>query len=78
MISDILASRIMPRFQLLIASSLIVSAVISFLTFYFTRTKEGKIRLPAPSVVEQIDDEIFDDVTDGYPIDEEGFWTRVC
>ena len=69
----------MPRFQLLIATSLIVSTVISVLTFYLTRIKEGKIRLPAPSTVEQIDDEkIFDNVTDGYPIDEESFWTRVC
>ena len=82
MISDILASRIMPRFQLLIASSLIVSAVISFLTFYFTRTKEGKIRLPT-AANEQNERDIFDvirpeDVTDGYPIGEESFWTRVC
>lgn len=68
----------MPRFQLQIACSLIVSAVISVLTFYFTRTKEGKIRLPDPSVVEQSDGEIFDSLTDGYPIDEESFWTRVC
>jgi hypothetical protein len=68
----------MPRFQLLIAHSLAVSAVISVLIFYFTRTKEGKIQLPAPSAVEQSDDEIFDNVTDGYPIDEESFWTRVC
>jgi hypothetical protein len=68
----------MPRFQLLIASSLVVSAVISVLTLYLTRIKEGKIRLPAASAVEQNDDEIFDNVTDGYPIDEESFWTRVC
>ena len=68
----------MPRFQLLIASSLAVSAVISFLTLYLTRTKEGSIRLPAPSAVEQNDDGIFDNVTDGYPIEEENFWTRVC
>ena len=68
----------MPRFQLLIASSLVVSAVISILTFYLTRIKEGKIRLPAPSAVEQNEDEIFDNDTDGYPIDEESFWIRVC
>lgn len=68
----------MPRFQLLIASSLVVSAVISVLTFYLTSTKEGKIRLSASSAVEQNDDEIFHNVTDGYPIDEESFWTKVC
>jgi hypothetical protein len=68
----------MPRFQLLIAISLVVSAVISVLTFYLTRIKEGKIRLPAPSAVEQNEHDVFDNVTDGYPIDEESFWTRVC
>ena len=68
----------MPRFQLLIAVSLVVSAIISVLIFYITRTKEGKIRLPAHSAVEQNEHEIFDSVTDGYPIDEESFWTRVC
>jgi hypothetical protein len=67
----------MPRFQLLIASSLVVSAVISVFIFCLTWTKEGKIRLPAPSAVEQDDDKIIDNVTDGYPIDEESFWTRV-
>ena len=68
----------MSRFQLLIAISLAVSAVISVLTFYLTRIKEGKIQLPAPSAVEQNELKIFDDVTDGYPINEESFWTRVC
>lgn len=70
----------MPRFQLLIAISLVVSAVISVLIFYLTRIKEGKIRLPAPSAIEQNEHEVFDNdtVTDGYPIDEESFWTRVC
>ena len=68
----------MPRFQLLIAISLVVSAVISVLTFYLTRIKEGKIRLPAPSAFEQNEHEIFNDLTDGYPIDEESFWTKVC
>jgi hypothetical protein len=69
----------MPRFQLLIAISLVVSAVISVLTFYLTRIKEGKIRLPSASesAVEQNEHEILD-VTNGYPVDEESFWTRVC
>ena len=67
----------MPRFQLLIAISLFVSAVISVLTFYLTRIKEGKIRLPAPSTNEQNEHEVFN-VANGYPVDEESFWTRVC
>lgn len=68
----------MPRFQLLIAVSLVVSAVISVLTLYLTRIKEGKIRLPVPPAVEQNEHEIFYNVTDGFPIDEESFWARVC
>ena len=68
----------MLHFQLPVSIALITSIVISLITFHFTRTKEGKIQLPAPSAVEQNDVEISDDVTDGYPIDEESFWTRVC
>lgn len=75
----------MPHFQLPIAVALVVSAVISLLTFYLTRTKEGKIQLPAHTAVEdeQNERDVFDvirpeDVTDGYPIDAEGFWKRVC
>jgi hypothetical protein len=72
----------MPRFQLPIAIALVTSVVTSLITFYFTRTKEGKIQLPA-TANEQNEHDIFDvlrpeDVTDGYPIDEEGFWTRLC
>jgi len=72
----------MPRFQLPIAIALVTSAVTSLVTFYLTRTKEGKIQLPTISNG-QNEHDIFDvlrpeDITDGYPIDEEGFWTRVC
>ena len=71
----------MPRFQLQIAIALVTSVVTSLITFYFTRTKEGKIQLPT-TANEQNEHDIFDvlrpeDVTDGYPIDEESFWTRV-
>jgi hypothetical protein len=71
----------MPRFQLPIAIALVTSVVISLITFYFTQTKEGKIQLPI-TANGQIERDIFDvlrpeDVTDGYPIDEESFWTRV-
>ena len=72
----------MPRFQLPIAVALGASVVISLITFYFTRTKEGKIQLPT-TANGQNERDIFDvlrpeDITDGYPIDEESFWTRVC
>ena len=72
----------MLRFQLPIAIALVTSGVISLITFYFTRTKEGKIQLPV-AINEQNERDIFDiirpeDVTDGNPIDEESFWTRVC
>ena len=72
----------MPRFQLPIAIALVVSVVTSLITFYFTWNKEGKIQLPT-TVNGQNERDIFDvlkpeDVIDGYPIDEECFWTRVC
>ena len=72
----------MPRFQLPIAIALATSAVASLITLYFTRSKDGKIQLPAMAN-EQSERDIFDvlrpeDLIDGYPIDEERFWTRVC
>ena len=36
----------MLRFQLLISIALVTSVVISLITFYFTRTKVGRIQLP--------------------------------
>ena len=72
----------MLRFQLPISIALVTSVVTSLIIFYFTRTKEGKIRLPiTPN--EQNERDIYDvispeDVTDGYPIGEESFWTRLC
>ena len=72
----------MLRFQLPISIALVASVAASLITFYFTRTKEGKIQLPV-SANERNERDIFDvikpeDATDGYPIDEESFWTRVC
>ena len=68
-------------FQLPISIALAASVLTSLITFHFTRTKEGKIQLPV-TANEQDEGDIFDvirpeDVTDGYPIDEEIFWTRV-
>jgi len=74
----------MPRFQLSVAIALVVSIVTSLLTFYFTRNKEGKIQLPGQRDVvdEQIESDISDatrsEDMDGYPIDAERFWKRVC
>jgi hypothetical protein len=73
----------MPRFQLPIATALAAGVVISLLTFYLTRTKEGQIQLPTTVADEQDEHDAFDvtrpeDVTDGYPIDADSFWIRVC
>lgn len=72
----------MPRFQLPIAIALVTSVVASLITFYFTRNRERKIQLPT-TADGQSEHDIFDvtrpeDVTDGYPVDEERFWTKVC
>ena len=72
----------MLRFQLPISIALVTSVVISLIAFYFTRTKEGKMQLPIEAN-EQNERDFLDvirpeDVTDGYPIDEESFWKRVC
>lgn len=69
----------MPLYQLPIAAVLAASAVTSFAAFLGTQPTEGKIRLT------EGDDEqndAFDvtkpeDIIDGYPIDEQGFWSRV-
>ena len=73
----------MPRFQLPIAIALDVSVVISLLTFYLTQAKDGQIQLPTAVVDEQNEHDAFDvtrpeDLMDGYPIDAENFWIRVC
>ena len=71
----------MLRYKLPISIVLVTSVVTSLITFHFTRTKEGKIQLPV-AVNEQNGRDVFDvirpeDITDGYPIDEESFWIRV-
>ena len=75
----------MPRFQLPIAVVLVVSIATSFVVFLLTRTTEGKIQLPTHVSEEDegtLEHDPFDvtnaeDVVDGYPIDAEGFWSRV-
>lgn len=69
----------MPLYQLPIAAVLAGSAVTSFTAFLATQPTEGKIKLT------EGDDEQHDafdvtkleDIIDGYPIDEQGFWSRV-
>jgi hypothetical protein len=75
----------MAQFQLPIAVVLIVSTALSLVVFILTRRAEGKIRLP--TYANDDDDEVLkhdpfdvtkaEDVADGYPIDEQGFWSRV-
>ena len=72
----------MLRFQLPISIALVISVVTSVIAFYFTLTKEGRIQLPIAANEENERDMLdvikLEDVTDGYPIDEENFWTKVC
>jgi hypothetical protein len=76
----------MPRFQLEVALALAVSACGSLTVFYLTRTKEGKVQLP--TYIDESEDGLngndpFDvtkpeDIIDGYPIEGDAFWTKVC
>jgi len=72
----------MPRFQLEVAVALTVGAVSSAGFFYLSRSKEGKITLPTEvNSEDEIVRDPFDvttpeDVLEGYPIDEETFWTK--
>jgi hypothetical protein len=75
----------MPQYQLPIAGVLAASTLASLVVFFLTRTPEGKVQLPI-----RVQDgdlvpahDAFDvtkpeDIVDGYPIDEDKFWTRVC
>ncbi|KAJ7319100.1 multidrug resistance-associated ABC transporter [Mycena albidolilacea] len=71
----------MPLYQLEIASALVASAFSSSVLLYLNRPVEGKIQLPLHSESENSTDDAFDvtkpeDIVDGYPIDEEGFWAK--
>jgi hypothetical protein len=70
----------MPRFQLQVAVLSVIGAACSLTVFYLARPEEGKIKLPH---TEQDEFDPFDvtrpeDLVDGYPIDEQAFWFRVC
>ncbi|KAF8178248.1 multidrug resistance-associated ABC transporter [Pholiota molesta] len=74
----------MPQYQLPIAGVLAASTLASLVVFFLTRTPEGKVQLPI-----RVQDgdlvpahDAFDvtkpeDIVDGYPIDEDKFWTRM-
>ncbi len=73
----------MDRSQLPAAIALLVSACLS-LALLFKHKNEGKLQLPihADGDDRLLGHDPFDvtkpeDVVDGYPIDEEGFWNRV-
>lgn len=72
------------RSQLPVAIALLVSATLSF-AFLLKSKKDGKLQLPihADEDDRPVGHDSFDitkpeDVVDGYPIDEEGFWSGVC
>lgn len=76
----------MPRFQLEIAIALAVSALTSIVAFYLCRSKDRKIQLPTTNgedaELELEGSDPFDvaqpiDLVDGFPIDEEAYWSRV-
>jgi hypothetical protein len=74
----------MDRLQLPAAIALLVSAFLS-LALLLKNKNEGKLQLPihADGDDRPLEHDPFDvtkpeDVVDGYPIDEEGFWNGVC
>ena len=75
----------MPRFQLPVVVVLVVAASFSLSVFYFTQPSKGKIKLPIhtedddePHLPDPFDVTKPEDLIDGYPIDEQAFWVRVC
>jgi hypothetical protein len=79
----------MLRFQFEIAITLAASVIASILALYWTKQQEdAKIQLPIHND-EELDGDHYakhdpldvltpEDATDGYPIEEEAFWRRVC
>lgn len=73
----------MARFQLEIAITLAVSALVSLSDFYFTRIPEGKVQLPISLEADELGGwDPFDiitpqDIVDGFPVDGDAFWARV-
>ncbi|KAI0062503.1 ATP-binding cassette transporter [Artomyces pyxidatus] len=75
----------MVRFQLATAIALASSAVLSLAFFWLLKPREGKLKLPITAEGEDdapahdpFDTTRPEDVIDGEPINEEGFWARIC
>lgn len=74
----------MPRFELEVAIALAASVPCSLLLWFITRPEEHKIQLPThtegdePLAKDPFDVTKPDDLMDGYPINEEVFWAKVC
>lgn len=75
----------MIRFHLEIAVALFASVLGSLIVSYFTRPRDGKIQLPihageslgtSEDSRDPLDVTTPDDIIDGYPIDEEKFWSQ--
>ncbi|KJA25547.1 hypothetical protein HYPSUDRAFT_37542 [Hypholoma sublateritium FD-334 SS-4] len=73
----------MPLFQFPIAVVLGLSTVGSSIVFFLSRTTEGKVQLPINSeddglhAYDPFDVIKPEDITDGFPIDEDKFWIRM-
>lgn len=68
------------RFQLQIAVVLLFGAVASAVAFWWnSKTSEGKIQLPlhGDSEHDPFDVTVPMDLVDGYPVEEQQFWTKV-
>jgi len=72
----------MSQYQLCVSILLVISVAGSLAIFYLTRGKEGQIKLddgyehgnlPDPFNVTEPGD-----MVDGYPLDEDAFWVKVC
>ncbi|KAF9479792.1 multidrug resistance-associated ABC transporter [Pholiota conissans] len=71
----------MSRFELAIAVVLVLSSAASFCATFVARKTEGNVQLPVftePGVeYDAFDVADVEDMVDGYPVDTEGFWTRM-
>lgn len=72
----------MPQYQLLVAAILAAAGVGSILVLYFTSSRQPKVQLSTSGEQdESLLRDPFDvtrpeDLIDGYPINEEGFWNK--
>src|ERR1700722_2226564 len=73
----------LPCYQASVAIALVVGAACSFGILLFTRTREGTIQLPSGVTESEVNNDPFDvflpeDAIDGYPIEEDKYWTQAC